>query len=65
MDAIAIYPKLNAIEKEIKNLKLLVLQHQKPKKIVSLKGLLKGVKIKDEDFSEAKKSLFKPHNKPP
>ena len=59
MDAIAIYPKLNAIEKEIKNLKLLVLQHQKPKKIVSLKGLLKGVKIKDEDFSEAKKSLFK------
>lgn len=59
MEAIAIYPKLNAIENEIKNLKLLVLQHQKPKKIVSLKGLLKGAKIKEVDFPEAKKSLFK------
>ena len=59
MEAITIYPKLNAIENDIKNLKLLILQHQKPGKIVSLKGLLKGVKIKEEDFSEAKKSLFK------
>ncbi len=59
MEAAAIYPKLSAIENEIKNLKLLVLRNQKPKKIVSLKGLLKGVKIKEEDFSEAKESWFK------
>jgi len=55
MEAPAIYPELNAIESEIKNLKILISQHQKQKKIVSLKGMLKGVKIKEKDFSEAKK----------
>ncbi|ODS35754.1 hypothetical protein BEH94_06120 [Candidatus Altiarchaeales archaeon WOR_SM1_SCG] len=59
MEAAAIYPKLSAIENDIKNLKLLILQHKKPGKIVSLKGMLKGVKINEEDFSEAKRSLFK------
>lgn len=58
MKARAIYLKLNAIENDIRNLKLPVLQHQKPKKIVSLKGLLKGFKLREEDFSDAKKSLF-------
>ncbi len=59
MDANIIYPKLNAIENDIKNLKLLILQHQTTGKIVSLKGMLKGVKINEGDFSEAKKSLFR------
>ena len=59
MDVQAIYPKLDVIENEIKSLKLLILQHQKPKKLVSLRGMLKGVKITEEDFEEAKKSLFK------
>ena len=59
MEAGIIYSKLNAIENDIKSLKRLILQHQKPKKIVSLKGFLKGIKINEEDFSEAKKSLIK------
>ena len=57
-----IYPRLDAIENEIKNLKLLILRYQKPKKLVSLRGigkLLVSEKELDESIEEAKKSLFK------
>ncbi len=33
-----------------------------PKKIISLKGIIKGVKIIEEDIQKAKKSLFKEIN---
>ena len=58
MNIQVLYPKLIAIENEIKSIKLLISHQQKSKKIVSLRGMLKGVEIKEEDFSEAKKSLF-------
>jgi len=51
--------KLNHIEKEISELKVIVMQQNVPKKRVFLKGSLKGLKIGDKEIEEAKKSLFK------
>ena len=57
-----IYPKLNEIENEIHNLKVLILRTLEPKEeakqVVSLKGMLKGIKIEEKDFKEAERSLF-------
>ena len=52
--------KIETIEKEIKDLKISVLKKLTPsgKKIVKLKGILKGVDISDEDITSAKKSLY-------
>ncbi len=52
--------KIDAIEKEIMDLKLSVLKKLTPpgKKIISLKGILKGVDITDEDVASAKQSLY-------
>ena len=50
--------RLNSLENEINELKLAVMQKEFKKK-VSLKGALKGAKIKDSDIEKAKKSLFK------
>ena len=55
-----IYPELKKIENEIQVLKILVIKSQKiPKKIVKLEGILKGVKIEEEDIEQAKKAIFK------
>ncbi|MBM2834672.1 MAG: hypothetical protein HW406_1833 [Candidatus Brocadiaceae bacterium] len=52
--------KIETIEKEIVDLKLTVLRNLTPtgKKVISLKGILKGVDITDEDVTSAKKSLY-------
>lgn len=52
--------KLDNIEKEVIDLKLSILKKLSPtgKKIVSLKGILKGVNISEQDISKAKKSLY-------
>lgn len=52
--------KIESIEKELIDLKLSVLRNLVPsaKKIVKLKGILKGVAISDEDILAAKKSLY-------
>jgi hypothetical protein len=52
--------KIEAIEKEVIDLKLSILKKLTPagKKIVSLKGILKGVHISEQDVSNAKKSLY-------
>jgi len=50
--------KLEKLEKEILKLKKRG-NFGLAKKIISLKGILKGVKIKEEDIKKAKKSLFK------
>lgn len=52
--------KIETIEKEIMNLKLSVLKKLTPsgKKVIKLKGILKGVDITDEDITSAKKSLY-------
>ena len=56
---VQIEEKLNFIEKEISELKLIVMQQIAPKTKVSLKGSLKGLKIEENEIEEAKKSLFK------
>jgi len=52
--------KIESIEKELIDLKLSVLKSLTPtgKKIVKLKGILKGIEISDKDISLAKKSLY-------
>jgi hypothetical protein len=52
--------KIETIEKEVKDLKVSVLKKLAPtgKKTVSLKGILKGIEVTDEDINSAKKSLY-------
>lgn len=54
-----IHSELNTIKKEISEIKLILMQNKKPKKIVSLKGILKGIKFNENEIKKAKKSLFK------
>jgi hypothetical protein len=52
--------KIKSIEKELMDLKLSILSKYSPteKKIISLKGILKGVEITDKDIGDAKKSIY-------
>jgi hypothetical protein len=52
--------KIETIEKEVMKLKLSVLSKltASGKKIVKLKGILKGSEISDKDITSAKKSLY-------
>ncbi len=52
--------KIETIEKEVMNLKLSVLKKLTPtgKKVIKLKGILKGVDITTEDIESMKKSLY-------
>lgn len=52
--------KIEAIEKEVIALKLSVIKDITPtgKKVIKLKGILKGVNVTNEDISSAKKSLY-------
>jgi len=54
-----IYKELEEIKNEIKSLKALLIQEHKQKQIISLRGLLRGIKVSDEEIDEAKRSLFK------
>jgi len=58
--AIDMLHKIETIEKEIVDLKLTVLRKLTPtgKKVISLKGILKGVDVTEEDVTSAKKSLY-------
>jgi hypothetical protein len=55
-----ILQKIGNIEKEVMGLKLTLLKNLTPsgKKVISLKGILKGIEITEEDISSAKKSLY-------
>ena len=52
--------KIETIEKQVMDLKLTVLKNMTPskQKVISLKGILKGVKITEKDITAAKKSLY-------
>lgn len=52
--------KIENIEKEVMGLKLTLLKKLTPagKKVITLRGILKGVEIIDEDISSAQKSLY-------
>ena len=54
-----ILQKIENIEKEVMGLKLTLLKNLTPsgKKLISLKGILKGIEVTEEDISSAKKSL--------
>ena len=58
--AIDMLHKIETIEKEIVDLKLTVLKNLAPtgKKVISLRGILKGVDITDEDVTSSKESLY-------
>jgi hypothetical protein len=55
-----ILQKIENIEKEVMNLKLSVLKKLSPagKRVISLKGVLKGVNVTDEEIAQAQKSLY-------
>jgi len=59
-DPSEILHKIETIEKEVINLKLSVLKKLTPsgKRIISLKGIIKGVDISEKDTEQAKKSLY-------
>ena len=44
---------------DIKSMLIRLSQSPQDRKIVSLKGLLKGIKVEENDIEEAKRSLFK------
>jgi len=52
--------KIEAIEKQVTDLKLSVLNTMIPseKKVISVKGILKGIDITEKDVAAAKKSLY-------
>ena len=52
--------KIETIEKEVLDLKLSILKDFSPsgKKVISLKGIIKGVDITEQDIASAKKSLY-------
>jgi len=56
MESKLVYKKITLIERELRNLKKMIIPQ---KKIVHLKGIMKGLKITDEEFENAKKSLFR------
>lgn len=52
--------KIENIEKQVMDLKLSVLKKMSPsgQKVISLKGILKGVSVTEQDIAAAKKSLY-------
>ncbi len=59
-DTVDILHKIETIEKEVIDLKLSVLKILTPagKKLISLKGIIKGLEVTEEDITAAKKSLY-------
>ncbi|MFZ2410268.1 MAG: hypothetical protein WAW23_01730 [Candidatus Methanoperedens sp.] len=49
------YIKITGIERELRSLKKNLAAR---KKVVALRGILKGLKITEDEIDEAKKSLF-------
>ena len=52
--------KIETIEKQVMDLKLSVLKKMSPsgQKVISLRGILKGVSVTEQDIAAAKKSLY-------
>lgn len=56
-----LHKKIDSIEHELANLRSMVLSIQnkkESKKLLSLKGALKGISINEKDIESSKKSLF-------
>jgi len=52
--------RIEVIEKEVSNLKLSILKDFSPSgnNVISLKGIIKGADITDQDIAAAKQSLY-------
>lgn len=50
------YKRISGIEQEIRSLKRLFFSR---KRVVSLRGMLKGISITEDDIENAKRSLFR------
>jgi hypothetical protein len=62
MESAIIEKKIENMESELKNLKSIVIslaQEPEHKKVVKLKGLLKGLVVNETDLKESEKALFK------
>lgn len=59
-DTVDILRKIKTIEKEVMDLKLSFLKKVTPtgKKLISLKGVIKGVDVTEGDITSVKKSLY-------
>lgn len=59
-DTVNILHKIESIEREVLDLKLSILKDVTPtgKRLISLKGILKGIDVNDKDIASAKKSLY-------
>ncbi len=59
-NTVDILHKIETIEKGVTDLKLSVLKKLTPtgKKVISLKGVIKGIDVTDKDVNFAKKSLY-------
>ncbi len=59
-NTVDILHKIETIEKDVTDLKLSVLKKLTPtgKKVISLKGVIKGIDVTDKDVNFAKKSLY-------
>ena len=58
--ATEILHKIETIEKEVMDLKLSILKDLSPSgtKVISLKGILKGIDITEDDIATAKETLY-------
>ena len=53
--------KLNNIELELHNLRSIIIklaQSNEPKKIIKIKGMLKGMDVSEDEINEVKRSVF-------
>lgn len=59
MEKIIVSKKIKHIEDELASLKDSYIIKETDKRVISLKGMLKGIVVSEKDIKEAKKSLFK------
>lgn len=57
MEQAILTKKIESIEKDLESLKTAILKKSK-NTVVSLKGILNGIKVTEKDIDKAKKSLF-------
>jgi len=50
--------RIDRLEKQVSELRLIVLQHAPARAKVSFKGLLKGARVTEADIRRARRSLF-------
>lgn len=59
-ETLEVFHKIEAIEEDVSDLKLSLLMKLTPSKknIISLKGILNGIQVSEEDIKDGQKSLY-------